>query len=548
MLFDAEIKDETVYIKRLVGEFLGGRTFEQRETGLVILSYLMYKVGEHKNADGISWQDISEGKLGIDEEILTIAKLYLNENIWKEVSRRFRIYRNDVWAKVALATMDASAERLIAELSVKLLDLKDGESIFNWGCGKGDFLLAAREKRPDAIYEGCENDLEKYVIAKVRAELSGDNIKITRSNAIDCSRQFDKVLIGGAMSRERRWGRERGNDGVSDLEFYDMIRDALGSEGKALIAIERWGYIGSRNNDFWKRIIERKFLECVIELPRYALNAPTALVLLSRGNDKTKMLDASRIAGMRFARLRLSDEMVEREVETILDSLGKDGEKNCKAVSLAEMRENEYDLNVNVYLKEKIEFDGGVPFGSVIKNITRGALIPAKELEMKKTSLATNTRYLELGAILQDGSLEEPLPCLSELDFKYDRYCAKNNDLLIAKTGAIGKVAVAKLEEGERLFVGGNFYIIELDEEKVEPYFLKAFFESARGREALKSIAVGQALPSIKIGDLKEMQIPLPPMEEQKKMAKECWEALRMIAYAKSRLNKEVQRLRTIFN
>lgn len=547
MLFDSEIKNETVYIRRLVGEFLGGRTFEQRETGLVILSYLMYTVGERENAEGISWQDISEGKLGIDEEILTIAKLYLNENVWKEFSRRFRIYRNDIWSKVALSTMDASAERLIAELAIRLLDLKDGETVFNWGCGKGDFLLAAREKRPNAIYEGCENDLEKYVVAKVRAELSGDKIKITRSNAVDCSRQFDKVLISGAMSRERRWGRERGNDGVSDLEFYDMIRDALGSGGKALITTERWGYAGSRNNDFWKRIIERKFLECVIELPRYALNAPTALVLLSRDNDKTKMLDASRIAGMRFARLRLSAERLECEVETILDALGKDGEKNCKTVSLAEMRENEYDLNVSVYLKEKVEFDGGVPFGSVIKNITRGALIPAKELEAKKTSLATNTRYLELGAI-QDGSLEEPLPCLSELDPKYDRYCAKNGDLLIAKTGPIGKVAVANLEEGERLFVGGNFYIIELDQEKVEPYFLKAFFESERGREALKSIAVGQMLPSIKIGDLKEMQIPLPPMEEQKKIASECWVALNTITYAKSRLNKAVQRLRTIFN
>ncbi len=533
---------------RLAGELLGGRSFEQRETGLVILSYLMYKVGERENVEGISWQDISEGKLGIDEEILTIAKLYLNENIWKEFSRRFGIYRNDVWAAVALSTMETSAGRLIAELAIKLLDLKDKETVFNWKCGKGDFLLAARDKRPNAIYEGCENDLEQYAVAKVRAELSGDNIKITRSCAVDCSRQFDKLFIGGAVWRERRWGRERGNDGVSDLEFYDMIRDVLGAGGKALIATERWGYAGSRNNDFWKRIIERKFLECVIELPRYALNMPTTLILLSRGNETTKMFDASRVAGVRFARLRLSDERGERVVETILDALGKDGEKNCKAVSLAEMRENEYDLNVSVYLKEKVEFDGGVPFGSVIKNITRGALIPAKELEAKKTSLATNTRYLELGAILQDGSLEEPLPCLSELDSKYDRYCAKNNDLLIAKTGPIGKVAVANLEEGERLFVGGNFYIIELNEEKVEPYFLKAFFESERGREALKSIAVGQALPSIKIGDLKEMQIPLPPMEEQKKMARECLDALNMIAYAKKRLNKAVQGLRTIFN
>lgn len=548
MLFETEIKKEALYMGRLAGELLEGRSFEQRETGLVILSYLMYKVGKRENAERISWQDILEGKLGVDEEILTIAKLYLNENIWKEFSRRFRIYRNDVWTAVALSTMETSAGRLIAELAIKLLDLKDKETVFNWKCGKGDFLLAARDKRPNAIYEGCENDLEQYAVAKVRAELSGDNIKITRSCVVDCSRQFDKLFIGGAVWRERRWGRERGNDGVSDLEFYDMIRDVLGAGGKALIATERWGYWGSRNNDFWKRIIERKFLECVIELPRYALNAPTTLILLSRGNEKTKMLDASRVAGGRFTRLRLSDESGERVVETILDALDKDGEKNCKTVSLAEMRENEYDLNVNVYLKEKVEFDGGVPFGSVIKNITRGALIPAKELEAKKTSLATNTRYLELGAILQDGSLEDPLPCLSELDSKYDRYCAKNNDLLIAKTGAIGKVAVANLEEGERLFVGGNFYIIELDKEKVEPYFLKAFFESERGREALKSIAVGQALPSIKIGDLKEMQIPLPPMEEQKKMARECKAALEKIANAKVQLNEAVKCLRTIFN
>ena len=53
------------------------------------------------------------------------------------------------------------------------------------------------------------------------------------------------------------------------------------------------------------------------------------------------------------------------------------------------------------------------------------------------------------------------------------------------------KVAVAEVKEGQKIMGNGNLYIVELDEEKIDPYYLAAFLSSEQGTAALKSITVG---------------------------------------------------------
>lgn len=104
------------------------------------------------------------------------------------------------------------------------------------------------------------------------------------------------------------------------------------------------------------------------------------------------------------------------------------------------------------------------------------------------------------------------------------------------------------MQEGQRILANGNLYIIELDEEKANPYYIKAFFDSEQGHAVLKSITVGAAMPNIGVDKLKKVEIPLPPMEEQERIAQKYQATLDEIAVIKLRLEKAVSKLHHIFD
>ena len=58
-------------------------------------------------------------------------------------------------------------------------------------------------------------------------------------------------------------------------------------------------------------------------------------------------------------------------------------------------------------------------------------------------------------------------------------------------------MAVAEVKKGMKMLGNGNLFIIELDNEKINPYFIKAFFDSEAGTAALNSIVVGATIPNI---------------------------------------------------
>ena len=170
------------------------------------------------------------------------------------------------------------------------------------------------------------------------------------------------------------------------------------------------------------------------------------------------------------------------------------------------------------YLENTVEIQDGVEFGSLIKSVTRGAQLKANELDEMISDTPTDVQYLMLSNI-QNGMISEDLPYLKELNPKLGKYFIGNRNLLLSKNGAPFKVAVAEIEEGRKILGNGNLFIIALDEEKVNPFFIKAFFESEVGFASLKKIVVGSTIPNISLESLKKLIVPLPPMEKQNEIA-----------------------------
>ena len=181
-----------------------------------------------------------------------------------------------------------------------------------------------------------------------------------------------------------------------------------------------------------------------------------------------------------------------------------------------------------------------------ITSISRGASLSASQLDEMVSSVKTDIQYLMLVNI-QNGIIDKDLPYLKDIDKRLEKYCIQNNNLIISKNGNPFKIAVAFVEKGKKILANGNLFIIGLDENKVAPYYLKAFFESEHGVNALQSICVGTALPNIGVENLKQMIIPLPGLDEQRKIADDYLKVQDEVEELSDRLKKATVQLGKVF-
>lgn len=90
----------------------------------------------------------------------------------------------------------------------------------------------------------------------------------------------------------------------------------------------------------------------------------------------------------------------------------------------------------------------------------------------------------------------------------------KPGTLLLAMYGSVGKTAITKIDlTTNQAILGINI----LDKTILDIKYLKYWFSTIKQR--LLNRAVGAALPNISLGIVKELEIPLPPLPQQEKIA-----------------------------
>ena len=190
----------------------------------------------------------------------------------------------------------------------------------------------------------------------------------------------------------------------------------------------------------------------------------------------------------------------------------------------------------------------GVQLGSVAKFISRGAQIKASELEGIRSSEPTLNKYLTISNI-SDGIISIDEQYLKEVPQNFTKFCVKNNSIIITKTGTPEiKSAVMSMGDNTKVLVTGNLFIIELDEFKVNPYYLQAFFASETGQLSLKSICTGSILPTISLSKLNELIIPMPPLEEQKTIADKYSASMDELIITRRRMEKILVKMKQIYD
>lgn len=567
---DADSRRKATQIVREIADCLH-QVGASTHNAFPLIPYLLYKVSLHNNPFDITLQAIINGEFDVNDDVRYLTKDILNDKLWERLLQMVTKYSPE---ELALAAINPVADNepkgttttpnSILKLVHRLLDVKAEEKVADVCCGSGTYIVSAALEESDASYRGYEINVANSVAAEMKAELLEADVEITLCDVFAVTEseempKFDKIfanypfglklrnLGAGAGYLERLAEKYPGLSKAtsSDWVFNALLCDMLAENGKAIGIMTNGSTWNSIDIPMRKYFAERRMVECVIALPGKLFantSIPTTLIILSHDNDSIRMIDATK----HCLQGRRQNEFSDENIDTIIDALTVDHEYS-RSISIEELRKNEYNLSLSRYSADDLEFHDGVPFESVIKSISRGAPCTAHQLDEMISDSPTNMQYLML-ANIQNGIIDDKLPYLSYIDTKYERYCLKNNTLILSKNGFPYKVAVASVQNGQRILANGNLYVIELDEEKANPYYIKAFFDSEQGHAVLKSITVGAAMPNIGVDKLKKVEIPLPPMEEQARIAQKYQAILDEVSVIKLRLEKSMNKLHHVFD
>ena len=107
-----------------------------------------------------------------------------------------------------------------------------------------------------------------------------------------------------------------------------------------------------------------------------------------------------------------------------------------------------------------------------------------------------------------------------ETERKIANYILREGDLLLPARGTAIRTAVF-LEQGYICIASSNIIVIRPDEKQLCGTYLKMLFDSPLGVKLLTSAQQGTTVMNISYKDLRNMEIPLPTIESQQKIAEE---------------------------
>ena len=149
------------------------------------------------------------------------------------------------------------------------------------------------------------------------------------------------------------------------------------------------------------------------------------------------------------------------------------------------------------------------------------------------------------------GMVDLSTPKYVPLDFYHGstRGILQENDILLCKDGALtGKIALLREElNNENAIVNEHVFLLRC-ESQLKQYYIFYFLFSENGQNLLKQNITGSAQGGLNSTNLKEIKIPLPPLEVQQQIVDECEavdqetdEARQTITESKQEIEKRVQ-------
>jgi type I restriction enzyme M protein len=290
--------------------------------------------------------------------------------------------------------------REVIKLIVEVLDPEPGESIYDPACGSGGMLICSyqhveneygRSEAEKLFLFGQEANHKTLALAKMNLYIHdirnaqlflGDTLLYPKLKEGEKIRDFDMVIANPpwnqdgyaeeVLKRGEFW-RERYRYGFTPKQSADwawiqhMVASAKDDRGRVGVVIDNGClFRGGKEKAIRIGILNANLVEAVILLPEklfYNTGAPGAIIILNKNKpgdhkDKVLFINASQEYEQHpdVRKLnRLGDEHIQKIVTAYKEFKDIDG--FSRAVSLEEIKENDYNLNVTLYVfpEEEVE-------------------------------------------------------------------------------------------------------------------------------------------------------------------------------------------------
>ena len=511
------------------------------------------------------------------QTILTdLCTKYLDQTIWEkflQLMDEYKRYNENFFAAAMMFSFEKSktaTPAIVEELALEILCLKSGDKFMDLGCNTGNIMLTlfngdrlARYTEdkyssvfPGVKYYGYETSIEEREIAFLRAHLLGvynvgedfTNVDSDYHKGISDTNRFDKIFANYPRGLKYLPYNLESKGGSNDWAFNDWICKHLTSNGKAVAIMSNgaaWNTVDIKNR---KEFVEKGLIEAVIELPAGIFpnsSVATTMIVFSHGNKSIKMVEKTDYDIMSMFGYN----------ERILEGLNSDTEYS-KTVSITELRNNDYVLNYNRYITPSTKFKNCKKLGDFIISIRRG-ISRKKAVSGEKVYETFPVPFLELSNIknglIDDELIYLPLPNEITQSDLFTKVVLKENDLIISKSGEPYKIAVFSKPQtkplcDEPIVPSDNMYVIELDTNRINPYYVKVFLESQQGKALLNSRSNQATIINISRKELENLEIPVPPLSVQNKIAEAYLARADEYKVCQLKLEDATNRLNSVFD
>ena len=274
----------------------------------------------------------------------------------------------------------------VVRLIVKLIKPEEGMRICDPTVGSAGMLIQAvdyiKEKGGNPrnlTLHGQEKNLNTWAIAKMNLLLHGlSDHRIEKGDTIREPKLldengelllYDRVIANPPFSL-KNWGREEAEadpygrfrfglppKNAGDLAFVQHMIATLNHRGIAGVVMPHGVlFRGGAEEKIRQGILEEDLLEAVIGLPAnlfYGTGIPACILILNRNKTPKRkghvlFIDASRD----YQEGKNQNVLRDQDIDKIVSAFEKweDQDKYCRVVSLEEIKENDYNLNIARYV------------------------------------------------------------------------------------------------------------------------------------------------------------------------------------------------------
>jgi type I restriction enzyme S subunit len=107
-----------------------------------------------------------------------------------------------------------------------------------------------------------------------------------------------------------------------------------------------------------------------------------------------------------------------------------------------------------------------------------------------------------------------------DLADRHSRAIAQVHDVVFTKKGTIGSVGIIPVDTGfQRFFISSNQMKATIDSAAADPLFIYYVFAAAPTRDRLVRESSATGVPKINLAYLRAFLVPLPPLDEQRRIA-----------------------------